>query len=161
MHETYQTYTVKSGDTLSKIAVKFKTTVGILARINRIADPNRIYVGQRLKVPAVQTVSLPPKAQAIVNYINQKRIVQGRAPLTVDSTLTSLATTWANHLMATPDAPFPRPRSPYNVDGGEIIGDPGPWFEIIIDYATTDNDPRWTKIGVGYTATDHWVVYTL
>lgn len=45
-----QTYTVQSGDTLSGIAAKFGTTYQSLASINRITDPNTIYVGQVLKI---------------------------------------------------------------------------------------------------------------
>jgi LysM repeat protein len=44
------TYTVKAGDTLSKIAAKFGTTYQELAKINGIADPNKIYPGQVLKI---------------------------------------------------------------------------------------------------------------
>ena len=44
------TYTVKSGDTLSKIANQFGTNYETLARLNNLSNPNRIYVGQTLKV---------------------------------------------------------------------------------------------------------------
>lgn len=44
------TYTVKKGDTLSGIASKYGTTYQELARINGIADPNKIYPGQVLKI---------------------------------------------------------------------------------------------------------------
>ena len=40
-----------SGDTLSGIASRYGTTYQKLAEINNIADPNKIYVGQVLKVP--------------------------------------------------------------------------------------------------------------
>ena len=43
-------YTVKSGDTLSKIASRFGTTYQKIAQMNGIGDPNRIHVGQRLRV---------------------------------------------------------------------------------------------------------------
>ena len=46
--DTY--YTVVSGDNLTKIANKFGTTVSKLVSWNNIADPNKIYVGQRLIV---------------------------------------------------------------------------------------------------------------
>lgn len=49
------TYTVKSGDTLSEIAVAHKTTTAALANLNGISNPNKIYVGQVLKVPAKYT----------------------------------------------------------------------------------------------------------
>lgn len=45
-------YTVKSGDTLSDIASKFHTTVKDLQAWNNIANPDRIYVGQVLKISA-------------------------------------------------------------------------------------------------------------
>lgn len=54
------TYTVKRGDTLFSLARRFRTTVDALARVNRIANPNRIFVGQRLQLPAGS--ALPPPA---------------------------------------------------------------------------------------------------
>jgi hypothetical protein len=45
------TYTVKRGDTLSAIAKRYHTTVGTLANLNRIANPNRIWAGQKLQIP--------------------------------------------------------------------------------------------------------------
>lgn len=47
---TEQTYTVKSGDTLSEIAQKYGTTYQVLAEKNNISNPNLIYVGQVLKI---------------------------------------------------------------------------------------------------------------
>lgn len=44
-------YTVKRGDTLTKIARYFGVTVWRLAWNNRITDYNRIYPGQRLCIP--------------------------------------------------------------------------------------------------------------
>ena len=41
-------YVVKKGDTLSKIAKKYKTTVAALAELNDISDPNYIVVNQVL-----------------------------------------------------------------------------------------------------------------
>lgn len=46
-----QTYTVKSGDTLGRIAAKFGVTVDALAAANGIDDPNVIQVGQVLQIP--------------------------------------------------------------------------------------------------------------
>lgn len=42
-------YTVKPGDTLSGIAAKLGTTYQALAKKNGISNPNRIYVGQKIK----------------------------------------------------------------------------------------------------------------
>ena len=49
---TGQSYTVKRGDTLSSIAVRFGTTVAALAAANNITNPNAIQVGQVLIVPS-------------------------------------------------------------------------------------------------------------
>lgn len=43
-------YIVKSGDTLSGIATKYNTTYSELAKLNNISDPNKIYVGQKIRV---------------------------------------------------------------------------------------------------------------
>ncbi len=45
-------YTVKNGDTLSGIAAQYGTTYQELAKRNGIADPNRIYAGQEIRVPS-------------------------------------------------------------------------------------------------------------
>ena len=44
------TYTVKSGDTLSRIAAKYGTTVAKLAADNGIKNPNLIHVGQVITI---------------------------------------------------------------------------------------------------------------
>lgn len=46
-----RTYTVQPGDTLSAIAAKFGTTVERLMELNGLTDPDRIRVGQVLKIP--------------------------------------------------------------------------------------------------------------
>ena len=43
-------YTVKTGDTLSELAIIFDTTVEDIVRLNNIENPNLIYVGQRLRI---------------------------------------------------------------------------------------------------------------
>jgi nucleoid-associated protein YgaU len=46
-----RTYTVQSGDTLSKIAAKFGTTVVVLKALNDISNADVIQVGQVLQLP--------------------------------------------------------------------------------------------------------------
>ena len=48
--EEVKYYTVKSGDTLSEIASKYGTTHKKLAELNGIKNPNKIYVGQKIRV---------------------------------------------------------------------------------------------------------------
>ncbi len=47
-------YVVRPGDTLYSIAARFNTTVEAIMAVNRIINPNFIYVGQRLIIPAGQ-----------------------------------------------------------------------------------------------------------
>ena len=51
-------YTIKWGDTLSAIAKQYNTTVSNLANINNIANPNKIYAGQRIKVSVVENIEI-------------------------------------------------------------------------------------------------------
>ena len=51
------THTVKKGETLSGIAAKYGVTYQFLAKINNIPDPNKIYVGQVIKLAEVSAPS--------------------------------------------------------------------------------------------------------
>lgn len=55
-----QYYTVVWGDTLSEIAERFGTTTAELVRLNGIANPNLIYVGQVLKIGGAADPPAPP-----------------------------------------------------------------------------------------------------
>ena len=48
--DTKQYYVIKKGDTLTKIAKKYKTSVGQLVTWNNIKNPNVISVGQKIRV---------------------------------------------------------------------------------------------------------------
>ncbi len=61
---SYFTITVREGDSLSKIAVRYATTVASLSRLNDLNETRPIYPGQVLRVPApphntVASVPLP------------------------------------------------------------------------------------------------------
>lgn len=65
-------YTVKDGDVLWKIAQKYQTTWQALAEYNKLANPNLIYVNQKLAIPDASAVPAPdqpapavPEAQAV------------------------------------------------------------------------------------------------
>lgn len=61
---TRKTYTVKSGDTLSSIAKKNNTTVSKLAKQNKIANPNLILSGKKLKINATVVPKINAKSLA-------------------------------------------------------------------------------------------------
>lgn len=48
--KNYEVYTVKKGDTLSKIAKKYNTAVNKIAKDNGIINKNLIFVGQKIKI---------------------------------------------------------------------------------------------------------------
>ncbi|GAC1364533.1 MAG: hypothetical protein NVS4B8_20810 [Herpetosiphon sp.] len=56
-------YVVRPGDTLTRIANDHETTVDELMADNNLSDPNRIEVGQRLRLPATTAGPRPtPRA---------------------------------------------------------------------------------------------------
>ncbi len=57
------TYTVVAGDTLSRIAVRFGTTVAALVQLNNIVNPNLIYVGQVLNISGGAAPQPQPQPQ--------------------------------------------------------------------------------------------------
>lgn len=48
-------YYVKAGDTLTKIAKQYNTTVDALVKANAITDPSKIEVGQTIKIPGTSS----------------------------------------------------------------------------------------------------------
>ncbi len=47
----YYYYTVKSGDTLYRISLNVGIPMTEIVKLNNIADPNKIYAGQQIKIP--------------------------------------------------------------------------------------------------------------
>lgn len=50
LHTPFIEYKVQEGDTIYEIAQKHRTTMNIIARFNRINDPERLSSGQNLKI---------------------------------------------------------------------------------------------------------------
>ncbi len=76
-----QTYYVVKGDTLRKIAAKFNTTVDAILRVNpQITNPNVIYVGQAIAIPAQPTTHIVQRGDTL-------RIIANKYGTTVDAIL--------------------------------------------------------------------------
>ncbi len=58
-------YTVQPGDTLTRIAARFGTTVGAIVEANGLTNPNLIYVGQVLVIPAGVSASSPERVHVV------------------------------------------------------------------------------------------------
>lgn len=59
-----RTHTVQAGEHLTGIARHYGVTIAAVAAANRIADPSRIYAGQRLTIPGVAAPAAAPAAPA-------------------------------------------------------------------------------------------------
>lgn len=76
-----QTYYVQSGDTMRKIASKFSISVDALIKLNpQISNPNVIYVGQAITVPADAATYIVQKGDTL-------RTIANRFGTTVDNLL--------------------------------------------------------------------------
>lgn len=90
------TYIVQAGDTLSKIAARYGTTVQNLMSLNGLANANLIWVGQRLKVTGKATgttiepaVSGPVSERWIDVNLSQQRLTAFQGKTAVFSSLIS------------------------------------------------------------------------
>jgi LysM repeat protein len=66
-----QIYYVQKGDTLKKIAAKFNTTVDAILQLNYIANPNVIYVGQAITLPAYISTYIVQKGDTLKIIANK------------------------------------------------------------------------------------------
>jgi len=83
------TYTVKSGDTMWKIAVKHQVGLSELISANpQIKNPNLIYPGQKLNIPVVTTAA---QENEVIKLVNQQRAYAGLPPLTAHWELSRVA----------------------------------------------------------------------
>ena len=108
-------YTVVLGDTLGKIANRFGVTVDELVKLNKLSDPNLIYVGTVLKVDgnAAKTAEVTvPKATVVENTpektvakVDPVQTVAPKAAATVAPSATPTAPAAAPKAAATPVTP--------------------------------------------------------
>jgi N-acetylmuramoyl-L-alanine amidase len=87
---------VQPGDTLSQIALEHGVTVAQLRALNGIRDPNRIYVGQRLRLNGQAAATPKPPAQA-----NAKQVVH---VVVSGETLTGIARRYGTTIAAIVEA---------------------------------------------------------
>lgn len=76
-------YYVKAGDTLSKIAENFNTTVKNILDANEIANPNYIMVGQRLIIPEGMSYSIEVNTSSKILKLLKNNVVIKEYPVAV------------------------------------------------------------------------------
>jgi LysM repeat protein len=68
-NESSLVHLVRWGETLSGIAVRYGVSVWAIAQANGIANPSRIYAGQRLAIPTGRPAPVPCSGQMhVVQY---------------------------------------------------------------------------------------------
>lgn len=81
-------YIVKSGDTLSHIALWYNTTVEELVKLNNIQNPNLIYVGQRILILASDEPNKEKEITYTVRYGDSLWKIANRYGVSVNSLVT-------------------------------------------------------------------------
>lgn len=82
-----QNYVVRRGDTLSKIARRYGTTVNAIVRLNRIENPNLIYIGQILQIPSTSNNT----TTSVMNYTIQRGDTLSEIAFRYGTTVNTLA----------------------------------------------------------------------
>lgn len=62
------TYIVKKGDTLSSIAKKYDTSVSALVSLNNLSNPNKISVGQVIKIKKVESPTVTLDSEFVKRF---------------------------------------------------------------------------------------------
>lgn len=90
--QNVDTYTVKSGDTMWKIAMRYQIGVSEIIGANKqVSNPNMIYPNQVLNIPNIdQTKGVE---QQVLTLVNQERAKVGLKPLQMDWELQRVART--------------------------------------------------------------------
>ncbi len=87
-----QTYYVQRGDTLKKIAAKFNTTVDAILQLNHILNPDLIYVGQGITLPAGLSTYIVQRGDTL-------KIIANRYGTTVENLLALNPRIWNPNLI--------------------------------------------------------------
>lgn len=84
-----QTYTVKSGDSMWKIASKYQVGISeIIAANPQVKNPALIYPGQKLTIPSV---TVKTQENEVIRLVNVQRTKAGLQPLTQNWQLSRVA----------------------------------------------------------------------
>jgi len=167
-------HTVVKGDTMWKIASKYQIGVSEIIQANpQIPNPNLIYPGQVLTIPAENT-SVLAFEQEVIRLVNEQRVKNGLKPLTANWELSRVArfksqdmvdNRYFSHTSPVYGSPFQMIRDfglSFRPAGENIAyGQRTPqsvvntWLNSSGHRANILN-PSYTQIGVGYVAKGHY-----
>lgn len=162
-----QTYTVQSGDSLWKIAVKYQVGVSELISLNpQLKNPNLIYVGQKIYIPATPEITAVEKE--VARLVNVERAKNGLPALSYNWQLARVARIksedmrnnhYFSHTSPTYGSPFQMMRSfgiSYTAAGENIAMGQRTAAEVMNGWMNSPGhrsnilNRNFTQIGVGY-----------
>ena len=167
-------YTVKSGDSMWKIAVQYEIGLSEIIEANpQIANPDLIYPGQILTIPQIEA-SVLSFEEEVVRLTNEKRAAYGLPALTINWELSRVARYksqdmhdigYFSHTSPTYGSPFEMMKDfgiSYRAAGEKIAsGQTTP--EMVVNAWWNSSGHRqnmlnasYTQIGVGYVADGHY-----
>ncbi len=82
-----RTHEVQTGDTLVSIAAEYRVSYESLKEMNRIDDPNRIFVGQKLILPPSAPTPMPGSREHVVQEGETLFIIAIKYDVSVDDIL--------------------------------------------------------------------------
>lgn len=168
------TYTVKSGDTMWKIAVKYQVGVPEIIQANpQIKNPNLIYPNQKINIPTVNQ-DIRNFEQEVIRLTNIERQKAGLKPLTEDWELSRVARHKSNdmaqnnyfsHTSPTYGSPFNMMKAygiAYRTAGENIAKGQRTPQQVVNAWMNSSGhranilNPNFTHIGVGYDKNGHY-----
>ncbi|MGE5474308.1 MAG: SafA/ExsA family spore coat assembly protein [Ignavibacteriales bacterium] len=161
------TYTVQSGDSLWKIAVKYQVGVSELISLNpQLKNPNLIYVGEKIYIPATPEITAVEKE--VARLVNVERAKNGLPALAYNWQLARVAriksedmknNNYFSHTSPTYGSPFTMMRSfgiSYTAAGENIAMGQRTAAEVMNGWMNSPGhrsnilNSSFTQIGVGY-----------
>jgi tetratricopeptide (TPR) repeat protein len=79
----YITHILASGESVSKLGLIYYgdlKTYPVIGKFNNLADVTKVRIGQKLKIPVVEGISLARLQQAQQTYVNSRKIEEKTAP---------------------------------------------------------------------------------
>ncbi len=131
--ESGNTYIVQPGDNLYRIALKFGVSPDALARANNIVNPNIVYVGQRLIIPAAANVPTPTAVPGGPSVVTPEATTAATAESTAVATaeVTAEVTVVATAVSTAVPTAAPVVPSTYTVQPGDNL------YRIALKFNTT------------------------
>lgn len=118
-------HTVRAGENLYRISLRYGTTVDAIATANGLADPNRIYVGQQLWIPLAGGTPVPTRTPIPTTQVTT--VPRTATPTLVPPAPTAPPTAAPPTSVPTPTRPLTPTPAPgagvwYTVSWGDTLG---------------------------------------